>query len=191
MFDWNDAATFTRKSNAVVQNWTTGQPVIGSISELAYLEVNVAGVTAGTLTILGKDSGNQNVSETISFPTSSTLLSTNQYKSITTLTPSWSTYTININAVDIQGAPIFTESSYGPFPCSVNIDPSMAPSGGIGIPGSLKENIWRISLMAFEPQDGDRVVTMKGYSGLVSNILASPFPNFPTGWVFFLEENPG
>jgi len=191
MFDWNDVITFTRKSNVVVQNWTTGSPSIGTIGEPAYLEVKVVGVTTGSLMITGKDSGNQTISETISFEASSTLLSSNQYKSITTLTPSWSTYSISINAVDIQGAPVFTESSFGPFPCSVNIDPTMSPSGTIGVPGPLKENIWRISLMAFEPQDGDSVVTRKGYSGLVSNVLAIPFPNFPTGWVFFLEENPG
>jgi hypothetical protein len=191
MFDWNDVITFTRKSNAVVQNWTSGSPVISSLGEPAYLEINTAGVTAGTLMISGKDSLDQSITEPIYFEASSTLLSTNQYKSITTLTPSWSSYTVNIKAVDIQGAPIFIERNFGPFPCSVNIDPTMSPAGTLGVPGQLKGAIFRISLLAFEPQEGDAVLTKKGYSGIVSNILAIPFPNFPTGWVFFLEENPG
>ncbi len=191
MFDWNDYVTFTRKSSFLVQAWASGTPIIVNPNEPAYLEVAASGVTVGTLTVLGTDEDDGVISEVFSFTVSATSISNNKFKSITTLTPSWSSYTINIKATDIQGTPIMAETSFGPYLCSVTTADSFTPDGDLGIPGQLKGRVWRVSVLDFEPEDGDLVLTGNGLSGTVTNTAPYLFPNFPTGWNFFLEENPG
>lgn len=190
MLDFNDIITFTRSSNVLVDSWSTGPAPSISLSEPAYLEVSFAGTTSGTLMIQGTDENNTNISESISFDSSATFLSTNQYKSIAGLTPSWSTFTISIKAVTLQGGPIMNKSSFGPYPCSTDNSSIIgSPPGVIGVPGMLPEFVWRVSILAFEPIEGDYVETGKGRVGFVSDPQQCPLPNVPFGWIFFITEH--
>jgi hypothetical protein len=190
MYDWNDNITFTRKSNFVVENWTSGIPTVVFPTEPAFLEVSVSGITPGTLLVTGTNESNEVLNETFLFTTSASSISNFKFKSITSLTPSWSSYTVNIKATDMQGAPILSEISYGPFLCSFAQADSYTPDGALIVPGQTKGRVWRVSIFDFEPQTEDTAVTGKGLNGVVSNVALFLFPNFPTGWSFFLEENP-
>lgn len=190
MLDFNAKITFLRKSNSVVSSWKSGTPTIVNPAESAYLEVTASGITPGSLRIIGTLNGST-VTEDLAFATSSTQLTINQYESITTLTPSWSSYALNINAVNIQGIPIQKTLSYGPFLCSTGMTDTYAQQDATGTPGRIQGLYWRISILAFEPQNGDDAVLSNGIEGVVTDVSPILFPNFPKGWWFVLTQNPG
>lgn len=192
MLDWNDTITFTRYSNVVVSAWSSGMPSISSISEPAYLQVAVAGITPGTLSILGKDEANANIMETLSFTGPATFLTSIKFKSVSGLTPSWSSYSIDVKAVDVQGAPVNRSIPYGPYMCSVEpYDTSFTAEDRVGSPGIYKGQVWRVYIQNFQPISGDAVVTGRGFVGLVADCRPSMALNYPIGWTFFVVQNPG
>jgi len=192
LFDWNSTVTFTRHSNFVVQDWTSGTPTIVNPSEPAYLNVTASGITPGSITILGTDENSGPLSEIFSFTDDAVIVSENKFKTITSVTPSWSSYNVNITATDIQGSLILSDVQYGPYVCSITqSDSTSTVAGELNVPGQLSGGIWRISILDFEPQDGDSVTTGSGLNGIVNNATPYLFLNFPVGWAFFLVEDPG
>lgn len=192
MYDWNDTITITRYSNAVVSGWSSGRPSISTILEPAYLQVAVAGITPGTLSILGTDESDHNVMESLSFSGPATFLTANKFKSVSGLTPSWSSYLIDVKAVDVQGSPVNRSVSHGPYMCSVEpYDTSFSVQDNVGTPGLFKGQVWRVFIQDFQPISGDSVTTGRGFVGLVTDCRPSMALNYPIGWTFFIEQNPG
>jgi hypothetical protein len=191
MLDFNDKILFTRYSNVVVDSWRSGRPEIFPIESPAYLQVAVTGITAGSLYVYGTDINGSAVAETFTFTGASTVVSSYQFRTVAGLTPSWSSYTIDVDAVDSQGAPVNRSINYGPYLCSVTTPNSYTIEGRTGTPGWLKGISWRISVVGFKPLNGDFALTGKGISGSVADVQPIEIPNFPAGYWFQLQENPG
>lgn len=191
MLDFNGKITFTRFTNSVVSSWASGSPTIIQPSEPAFLEVTASGITAGTLLLGGLDENGIALSEYLSFASSSTAITLNQYKSVTALTPSWSSYLININAVNIQGIPIQRSLTYGPFLCTIGMQNSYIAEDEVGTSGNLMGLAWRVAILAFEPRNGDHATLNNGIAGIVSDVSRILIPNFPKGWWFVVSQNPG
>jgi len=192
MFCFNDLITFTRYSNSVVSNWQSGFAEITTPYSPAFLQVAVSGITtAGTLYIHGSNENNNNIFEVLSFSASATLLTSNKFKVVAGLTPSWGSFLINVTAANEQGEPIRHSTSYGPYPCSITEQNTFQQEGRTARPGYVRGSYWRVEVVDFEPQSGDFITTDKGVNGFVGDIYPALIPNFPTGWVFLVTENPG
>ena len=190
---FNDTITLTRHSNVVVSNFHAGaSATINAMGAASYLEVAVSGITqGGTLVVHGEDENGMSINETITFSQASTQLSTNEFSKVTSLVPSWGSYTININAVDVQGAPVMTKTLYGPYPCSMAYKPLSSIEGEVGVPGRLRGLRWRGYILVFEPHTGDEASTGLGIEGVIEDVTPILLPNCPCGWNFLLQENPG
>lgn len=150
----------------------------------------MAGITAGTLTINGTDEISGPLSELFTFSASATLLSSNKFKTVSSLTPSWSSFAINVNAVNEQGEPVSRSIVYGPYLCSVTEQNTFQDEAHTGRPGLVRGSYWRVAVYDIVPQVGDFIVTGKGVSGFVGDIYPVLIPNFPRGWAFLVTTNP-
>lgn len=121
---------------------------------------------------------------------SATLLSTNKFKTVAGLTLSWSSFLINVNAVNEQGEPVNRSISYGPYLCSVIEQNTFQDEAHTGRPGLVRGSYWRVTVYDILPQAGDYIVTSKGINGFVGDIYPVLMPNFPRGWAFMVTANP-
>jgi hypothetical protein len=185
---FNDKAYFTRKSETLVDAWTqSSRLALLQPNSPAFLSVEAVIPSAGTLNVTGLSSAGVTVTESISFDESSIRLSNNEYKSILTLTPSWSTYKITIKAEDKQGQPIQAATSFGPFPVSVVNLSSQRKRDSVDIQGWEKDQWLIVYIQSFQPETNDEVRTTRGWSGWAQDVIPTPHINFPTGWQFFLN----
>ncbi len=184
--------TFYRESSDVVSNWTAGVPTIINPSVAAYLEITVAAITtSGNLGVAGIDENDQSINESVNFLGSGVKVSQNSYKQITSLTPSWSSFNINIKAVDGQGQPVLTTTNYGPYLCSVQEVIPTAVRGDVGIPGWIRGRHMRVYVEDFEPRLGESASLDNGFSGVCYDVHRAPLLFSSKGWTFYLVENPG
>ena len=192
MFTFNDALTLTRYHDEVVVDWRSGFPEIFAIAEPAFLSVAVSGITmAGSLYIHGTNASDAQIAETFPYSGSATLLSSNKFKAVAGLTPSWNSFIINVKAANEQGEPVRRSTTYGPFLCSVADQSTFQEEGQTGHPGYMRGSVWRVTVFDIQPLHSDYITTDKGISGYVGDLYPVLLPNWPTGWSFIVTENPG
>jgi|WetSurMetagenome_2_1015567.scaffolds.fasta_scaffold06397_9 hypothetical protein len=184
---FNDKATFTRSSNFILENWINGSIYdLLNPSSAAFLSVEVSINEPGVLVIDGFTSAGNTITEYLSFTESGIKLSENEFRSITTLTPSWLTYNISIRAEDKQGQPILSATTFGPYLISIMDISSERQRDNVAASG-WERGQWLVGyIQAFQPQIKDHVVTSKGWHGWAQDVVPSPHINYPKGWQFFI-----
>ena len=188
---YNCLLTFTRESDAIVSDWHVRSAIITNPAVPVYLQIQVAGITSSSnLYVTGTDENSQSIEEIFLFESVGTRVSQNLFKTVSGVTHTWTNFNINISSVDAQGQPVMRSTSYGPYPSSMMVVTPTIPREGVGAPGFLQGQHFRMYIEAFEPQNGDAVSTSTGLSGICHDVYPAPYLFSVRGWIFFLVENP-
>ena len=187
---FNDKATFYRSSNVVVDQWVQGTAyTINLLSSPAYLSVEVDITAVGLLVIDGLNASGVTVNESLTFTESGVQLTQSEFKSILTLTPTWSTYKITIKAEDKQGQPVQSVTTFGPFLISVSNIASDRLRDNANISGWERGQWLQAYIESFEPSLDDQVTTSRGWSGWCQDIVPMATVNYAKGWQFYIDVN--